>query len=141
MAEIIEFTPQSPNHPGLFPFVHVGEEIADKPRRLLFTLNSLSYIERTTGRTIMTDVKAWQDLSMRDLRHFIYAGLRTDDPELSLVQCGSIINMENMAGLFTKMMEAWNLSMTGDAIPLEVSPDGTPLGRTEDEAATNPTIQ
>jgi len=131
MADIIEFTPQTPVHPALFPFVDVDDNIVEKPRKLLFNLNALAYIERTTGRTIMTDMNAWQDLSMKDLRHFIYAGFRTDDPTLTLAQCGAIINMENMSSLFMKMMEAWNLSMTGDAIPLETSPGGTPIAGTE----------
>jgi hypothetical protein len=123
--QVIEIRPQESVslHPGIFPFVDVDilENKEDGTvRRFLFTLDALCYIEATTGRTVMTDSQAWANLSIKDLRHFLYAGLRTDDPTMTLNKAGQLLGIENMAPLFAKMMESWNACMSGNPIPLEI---------------------
>lgn len=123
--KVIAIKEAAQHHPGVYPFVDV--DILDRKedgtvRRFLFTLDALCYIESTTGRTVMTDAAAWANLSVKDLRHFLYAGLRTDDPTMTVKKAGALLALENMAPLFAKMMESWNACMTGNPIPLEVLP-------------------
>lgn len=64
----------------------------DKRRHLLFDFNTLALIETLTERNMLGE-NAWDDLKAADIRAFLYAGLRHEDPALTLEQVGSLIHV------------------------------------------------
>lgn len=82
----------NPARPG-FPIV------LDRPRRILFDLNALADLEAETGRNMLSP-EGWAPFEAMDatsLRLLLWAGLRHEDPELTLAAAGGLIRQDNMA--------------------------------------------
>ncbi|MEG1520203.1 MAG: hypothetical protein RR458_04370, partial [Clostridia bacterium] len=81
----------------------------DKPRTLRFGVNALVVVEELTGKAITKlDLN---NISMKDLRTIIYAGLVHDDKELTPEKAGELIDEYSELGIVAeKLGEALNLA-------------------------------
>lgn len=108
----------------------------DKPRRMVFDLNTFARYEEATGRffldTVSTLFSAFQAeanplsilkaVSMRDLRALLWASLAAEDSALTVDQVGAMIDLENLTDVFGSFL-------TGHA---ENMPDKSEVGETDD---------
>jgi hypothetical protein len=79
----------------------------DKERVLHFDFNALTLVEEALGINLRED----NDLQMtlRDTRAFLWAGLRRNDPALTLEQTGDLIDEFGLPEIMPKLNEAWFL--------------------------------
>jgi len=72
-----------------------GEQtlVLDKERTLKFSLNALVDAEEALGFPIS---ELGDKMSIRAMRALLYAGLKHEDAELTELQVGDLITMENM---------------------------------------------
>jgi len=63
----------------------------DKPRRLRFDINALADLEETMGATLPAIISG--GVGIRALRALIWAGLRWEDPGLTEVRAGELLQV------------------------------------------------
>lgn len=78
----------------------------DKPRTLRFDLNALCAIEDATGKSLSQAVSN----TMSSIRLMLWAGLKHEDPGLTLEQVGAMINPAD-AGLMEAVTNAFKDSL------------------------------
>ena len=87
--------------------MNTGVEITlDKPRRLVYDFNALSALEDQIGKSALEEA-TWAALSAKDIRAFVWAGLLADDPEITLVEVGAMLDVSNLDYLGDKLSEAF----------------------------------
>jgi hypothetical protein len=85
----------------------------DKPRTMRYGMNALIKIEELTGKQI-TKLDL-DNLSIKDLRTIIYAGLFHEDPTLTPDQCADLVDgFSSVTEVAQKIGEAMSLAF-GDA--------------------------
>lgn len=94
----------------------------DRPRKLKYDFKAMRLIEKETGKNTLNS-KIWQEMNATDLSIFLWAGLKHEDPDLTVEQVEEILHPGNMAETIYKVGEAWGLSMpeakdAGDQSPL-----------------------
>lgn len=83
----------------------------DRKRYLLLDFNALALIEEETGKSTL-DPEFWNNFpkSAKDIRLFMWAALKRDDPDLTIEAVGNLIHpgvMEDInAALTLTMMES-----------------------------------
>lgn len=87
----------------------------DKPRKLLFTLNSIADFEKSTGKNFF-DLSG--NMSVTDLRALFWACLRHEEPALTIETVGDLIGLNNLVTVKDALLRAQRLN----------SPDETPKG-------------
>lgn len=77
----------------------------DKARNLRFTLNSLAEIEDRLGVPLskMSEV----ELGIKSVRTMLWAGLIHEDPELTEMEVGNMVDFDNIEYVQTKVTEAF----------------------------------
>jgi len=72
----------------------------DRKRWLVLDFNALAAIEEKTGKSTL-DPAFWESFpaGAGDIRLFLWAALRRDDPELTLEGAGKLIHQGNMASI------------------------------------------
>ena len=104
--------------------------VLDKERKMKVSLNAMILIEELTGKNLMNG-KQQVELSLKDIRCFLYALLKDDDPTLTLEQTGALVTIENMGEITQKISEAWGLAMPKSTAGENKTPlAGTPQGGT-----------
>jgi hypothetical protein len=85
----------------------------DKIRNLRYGMNALVTIEKLTGKSI-TKIDL-SDISMKDLRTILFAGLYHEDKELTPEKVGNLIDEhENLSEIAEKLGEAFSLAFGDD---------------------------
>jgi len=84
----------------------------DRPRNLRYGINALIKVEEMTGRTISKlDL---ENISMKDLRTILYAGLYHEDKDLTPDRVGALIDdYSNISAIGEKLGEAFNVAFNG----------------------------
>lgn len=91
----------------------------DKPRTLLFTMNSFVELEDMYG-SFEEAMKQMQKGSVKAIRAVLWAGLIHEDPTLTPQKVGAMIDLATLASITDKLSEA-----IGDALPEPATEDGT----------------
>lgn len=96
----------------------------DKLRYLVFDLNAYCTVEDLTGKNFMkSDV--WLNLTFKDIRALTFAGLRREDPTITIEQVGTLVNGSDLDTVAEAIKDAILGSM-----PEEKKSDA-PLGEAE----------
>lgn len=90
----------------------------DKPRRLRFDINALADAEEALGGSLAS---LGEQMGIRPLRALIWAGLKWEDPQLSIRQAGDLIQQylehggdpAELGRLVLRALEASGLARTG----------------------------
>lgn len=99
----------------------------DRDRRLTYDLNAICAFEEVTGQSV---ISALRNLSMTNIRALLWAGLRADDPEITLEQTGALIGFTDL----TEVTAALKQALRTDSATDDVQPDAG--GRPTQPAAT-----
>jgi len=96
----------------------------DKERVMSFDFNALAEVEALTGgRNIfqiilkfkelqgLTPDKVIENISFSDLRILLYAGLKSENPELTIEEAGKLAGIGSMQEVLSSILNAFNLSM------------------------------
>ena len=85
----------------------------DKIRNLRYGMNALVKVEEITGKNITKlDLS---DISMKDLRTILFAGLYHEDKDLTPEKTGNLIDeYGNITEIAAKLGEAFTLAFGGD---------------------------
>jgi len=84
----------------------------DKARNLRYGLNALIKVEELTGKTI-TKLDL-ENISMKDLRTILYAGLYHEDKDLTPEKVGELIDdYSDIGSIAEKLGQAFTLSFSG----------------------------
>ena len=75
----------------------------DKERHLRLDFNAISLVEETLG---VKFPEIQDNVGVRDLRAIMWAGLRHEDPDLTIEQVGSMLHMGNMQEVFQTIQDA-----------------------------------
>lgn len=70
--------------------------VLDRPRKLIYDFNALAAYEEATGKNVLAG-GITANMTIRDLRALIWAGLIADDPELTVEQVGRLLHLGNLA--------------------------------------------
>lgn len=81
----------------------------DRERTLRYDFNALIEIEEKVG--ISPDELMGRKLSMKEIRTLLWAGLVHEDTELTEVEVGAMIDMENLGQVLDDLMVAFGLSL------------------------------
>lgn len=97
--------------------------VLDRPRTLRYGMNGLVKIEELTGKAISK--MDLENISIKDLRSMIYAGLFHEDKTLTPERVADLIDeYSDLTGAAAKLGEAMTLAFSGG------NTDSTPLGET-----------
>lgn len=94
----------------------------DKPRRLLLDMNAMAAFEKATEKNFFKFAANISEMSVTDLRAFLWACLLHDDKTLTLEVVGDIIGFANIDEINAKLAEA----MTANA-PISSGENKSPL--------------
>jgi hypothetical protein len=84
----------------------------DKPRNLRFGINALIRVEELTGKPI-TKLDL-ENISMKDLRTIVYAGLCHEDKDLTPEKVGELMDdYSDITKIAEKLGEAFNIAFNG----------------------------
>jgi len=83
----------------------------DKPRILRLDLNAMCEFEQVIGRSLFDGSFSGAGMSAIDMRAMLWACLLGDDPELTLEQVGSLISIDNMTEVASKLNEAFEVAV------------------------------
>lgn len=64
----------------------------DKKRKLTFDFNALCTIEKVVGKNALFDMSLWMKPTAGELRAILWAGLLSDDPNLTLEDTGKLLS-------------------------------------------------
>lgn len=79
-------------------------------RELRFTLNAMAELEDRYG-SVEKAFEALEENSIKALRLILWAGLMSDDPDLTEKQVGDLIDLGSMSELMESLGEAFNTNM------------------------------
>lgn len=90
------------------PFVMVD---LDRPRRLRYDANALVAVEEVLGRPLQEIIppdedRASRQVGFREMRVLLWAGLLHEDPKLTLLQAGELLDLQRMTDIMAKVNEA-----------------------------------
>lgn len=112
----------------------------DKERHLLLNLNAYCIAEDITGVNYIRKAAALSELNFRDLRALLYAGLKHEDPTLTLEKVGEIVGSNDFGAVGDAVLAAMKESKGEEAppsrplaVPAEITEINAELDR---EAAT-----
>lgn len=89
----------------------------DRTRYLIYDLNALAELEDRVGdldsffKSLNERVASGKGLSFKSLRLLLWAGLLSDDPDLTESTVGSFVYPGNLEEVTNKIIEAVNVSM------------------------------
>lgn len=83
----------------------------DKERILCLDLNAMCEFEIVTGKNLFDGSFRGDDLSARDMRALLWSCLLGDDPTLTLKQVGSMISIDNMSEVASRLNEAYDVAV------------------------------
>jgi len=97
----------------------------DRQRTIKFRRKELKMMEKVFGKKISKI--AFDELGIDDLSKIIHLGLLHEDPELTLEKAEELIDEYPYFGiLIKKVMEAFQIAMTGPKLPEVEQVEGTP---------------
>ena len=76
----------------------------DRERHLRFDLNALELIEDITGKPI---TEIGENVSLKVLKAMIYGGLKWEDKELTPIQVGEMISLDNIKEVSQAISDAF----------------------------------
>ena len=91
----------------------------DKERNFELDLNAMVIFEELTGKSLFKGALS-QDMSAKELRALLYAGLKHEDKSLTEEQVGGMITLDNMSRIAETLTKAWGLANGEDKSPLSV---------------------
>lgn len=80
----------------------------DKERNLYFNLNALIELEDELG-VPMSELSTVK-ISIKNIRSFLYVGLKHEDKELTPEMVGAMVDLENLPELQEKLTQAFDMS-------------------------------
>lgn len=83
----------------------------DRERKLTLDLNAMIAYEEATGKSFLKGEVSLENLGLKELRTLLWAMLLSDDPTLTELQLGSMINAGNMRQLAASLAESVKLSV------------------------------
>lgn len=83
----------------------------DRERTLVLDLNSMVSYEEVTGKNLFNEGFESVNASAKDMRVMLWACLLHDDPSLTLEQVGSIISIDNMSKVASRLNEAFEVAV------------------------------
>lgn len=86
----------------------------DKEREIIYDLNAFAEVEEKLGITFQEAMKQFQNVSVKVLRTFLWAGLIHEDNQLTEKEVGKMVTMKN----FQYVLEAIANAIS-DAMPEE----------------------
>lgn len=93
----------------------------DKPRKLLFDFNALANLEEVLKRS-MLEPGALVMRSAGEIRAFLWATLKGDDPTITIEQAGALINAGNMQTVWDALNAAQAAHLPEPEAPKEDAP-------------------
>ncbi len=78
----------------------------DRERHLQFDLNAMATFEELTGKSLFKGGSSG-DMTAKDCRALLYAGLKHEDKDLTLEQVGAMITLDNMPDIAEVLAKAW----------------------------------
>lgn len=83
----------------------------DRKRKFCLDLNAFCELEKRLGKSLFKVIK-WDDMGFNDMRLLLWAGLLSDDPELSFDRFNEIMTMPQLMKLMPLVHD-----MLGRALP------------------------
>lgn len=91
----------------------------DKPRKLSYDLNALATIEELSGGKNIFELlqkfqsveKASQGISFKDIRILLYAGLKSEDPNITIEEAGKLAGLSSISDVVNVIVNAFGVSM------------------------------
>lgn len=112
--------------PSLVPLIPIT---LDKPRALRLDNQALLLAERELSKlwerklNILQVLLDAETLGLNDLCVLLWAGLRHEDPDLSLAQVQEAVSIQDYIPLLQALFSAWNSATA----PADGAPEGTPV--------------
>ncbi|KKM71087.1 hypothetical protein LCGC14_1434260, partial [marine sediment metagenome] len=85
-------------------------EIGGRVWRLLFDFNAMARMEEAINHDVL-NVRFWRNFGARDARAMLWASMLHEEPELTIEQVGSFINMKNLAMVIKTLHGTWTRAM------------------------------
>lgn len=101
----------------------------DRPRKLKYDFNALCEFEAVTGVNLLQPTSAEHPLakpSLSTLRAFLYAGLKHEDPTLTLFQAGDLLGDVGANYVMAKVSEAYTTALPKAEEGKGATPDPQP---------------
>lgn len=93
----------------------------DRERNLRVDFNALSTLEKRVGSSVMNG-NVWRQMKARDIRFLLWACLKHEDPKLTEVKAGALVQMGNLRYVMDQIATAWDISSTGGIAKGELKP-------------------
>lgn len=81
-------------------------ELGGKKRELMFDLGIMSDYEDLTGDNAIMD-NLFENLTAKKLMAMLFCILKVNDSQITIDECGKMVNESNMANVILKLGEAW----------------------------------
>lgn len=114
----------------------------DRPRKLFLDLNAMAAYEEVSGRSIWDIQDDIQRMDIKTIRALLWAGLKRDDPELTLEQAGELVTFADLRSLVPKLGEMFSSAMGSEDVPADPEknvspPTGSPCGQSGDTTSAS----
>jgi hypothetical protein len=86
-------------------------ELGGKTRHFKLDMNAMAVYEWLTGKTIFN--QNTEDIGVSDIRALLYALLIHEDPDLTLEQVGSMVDISKLDDISDKLTEAFEAILPG----------------------------
>ena len=83
----------------------------DKPRTLRLDLNAMCEYEKVTGKSLFDGSFSGVGMTAADMRAMLWACLLGDDPTLTLETVGSLISVDNMTEVASRLNKAFEVAV------------------------------
>jgi hypothetical protein len=100
-------------------------ELDERPRLLWLNFNAMMFFEEQTGRNFIMAMSESPLPSITTLTSAAWAGLRHEDPELTLQYVGECLDLSNIEYVTDKILEAWRLATPDKKAKKAKLPNGT----------------
>jgi hypothetical protein len=101
--------------------------VLDRPRKLVFNFNALALIEETLGISLQTTPNPFT-LGARGLRAILYAGLKKDDPTVTVEQVGEFFDEFDREYIGRVVSETYIAAIGGGSEETKNGPSPTGTG-------------
>jgi hypothetical protein len=86
----------------------------DRERTMKYDFYALSKLEEETGYSVL-DEATWENMKIRDVVKFLWAGLIHEDPELSVDDVAKMIHFGNVRDVMNAISETFHQSLPSPA--------------------------
>lgn len=78
---------------------------------LVFTMTALIDYEQLTGMNALTENIIKETIGLKQIREFLYVILKQENPELTIEDCGNLVEVHRIGDVMKAIIQAFNLGM------------------------------